>query len=1141
MAIVGEAHVIVRAITTGFQKDIDDAMNGITNKAQAAGVSLGSAFSSGASGGLSKLDQQALNTYKSINRLIEGGYYLQGAIAGLLPVVADLVGGLFALGAQAAAAAPALIVLPSVFSAIGQAAITAKLAFSGVSKAIGALSKKSKGGGGIDKLPGLLEKYANAQERAKNANTRVKKSYEALTEAQEAARESLQQLNFDAEDAAIAEQKASIELAKARETLLRVQDLPPNSAARKEAELAYAEADLNLRRAKDRNADLAKETETRNAAGVEGSKEVLNALEDITEAEKAQKKAIIEKAKAKKELDNAKAGKGGGGGGGDGADATAGLSKEAASFAKYIADLKPKLDELKASAGKDLFPALETAVGNLVTNLFPTLNKILGDTGKALGQSAIDFSKVVTEADNLKNLNTVAGTNKDTIGKLGKVAGNLYSVFLSLLSAADPLIRRFTDWLVVLTSGLKTTTEAKNKTGELTNTFNKAGDVVAQLGRILRTLGSAFMDMGKAATGPGSGGQLILDYFEKAAKKFKDFTSAGLKDGSLKEYFKNVATNFTKVLDILGKITGAFAKVGGKKSTGSFLDSIGKSIDILAPALEKLTDGGAGGAFGKFIEQIAEFLAATSDSGSIKVYFTILTTALGLLNSILTNPITSKILAIVAAVHGGRLAFSRFGKTINTAKDYIKGSIDSFKDMYDKTSNVRDGFKYARTQGDGFFGSIKAGIKNSKSFQKVFGQNSKVLSTYQSATNKAKTAFTALKDGAIKAKGMVMGLGKAIKSSTLFTKLSSAATKAWTAVQAAFNAVMAMNPIVLIVVAIVALIAIVVAAYFKFQWFRDFVDSVWDKIAAGLSFLWQNIIKPIFEAIGSVFGAVWGVIKVVFGAVWGAIKTSIEFVWNNIIKPIFEAIGSVFGAIWGAIKGAFDFVWGSVQAQISFSWNKIIKPIFEAFGAVFGAVWGVIKGAFDLVWGAIKTSIDFAWNRVIKPVFEAIGSVFGKIWDGIKGAFTRVWDFITGAIDKAKDIFSGITDAIKGAFKTAFNFVANIWNKTIGKIGFKAPSWLGGWEFNVPDIPLMAKGGVVSPRTGGTLAVIGEGGRPERVEPLDTDGLSQRDRAIITLLSGGRNTGGVNITVNPSPGMDEVELAALVSRQISFQLRRGAA
>lgn len=49
----------------------------------------------------------------------------------------------------------------------------------------------------------------------------------------------------------------------------------------------------------------------------------------------------------------------------------------------------------------------------------------------------------------------------------------------------------------------------------------------------------------------------------------------------------------------------------------------------------------------------------------------------------------------------------------------------------------------------------------------------------------------------------------------------------------------------------------------------------------------------------------------------------------------------------------------------------------------------------------------------------------------------------------------------------------------------------------------LAKGGTVMPSPGGTLATIGEAGRPERVEPLDPSGLSARDRAIIRELSGG--------------------------------------
>ena len=107
------------------------------------------------------------------------------------------------------------------------------------------------------------------------------------------------------------------------------------------------------------------------------------------------------------------------------------------------------------------------------------------------------------------------------------------------------------------------------------------------------------------------------------------------------------------------------------------------------------------------------------------------------------------------------------------------------------------------------------------------------------------------------------------------------------------------------------------------------------------------------------------------------------------------------------------------------------------------------------------------------------------------------------------------------------------------------PKWvpiIGGNQYQLAQIPRinlasLAEGGIVMPSMGGTIARIGEAGRPERVEPLDPDGLSKRDKAMIDRLSGG----GIQITVNPSPGMDERELAALVSRQLAFQLRKGAA
>jgi hypothetical protein len=55
-------------------------------------------------------------------------------------------------------------------------------------------------------------------------------------------------------------------------------------------------------------------------------------------------------------------------------------------------------------------------------------------------------------------------------------------------------------------------------------------------------------------------------------------------------------------------------------------------------------------------------------------------------------------------------------------------------------------------------------------------------------------------------------------------------------------------------------------------------------------------------------------------------------------------------------------------------------------------------------------------------------------------------------------------------------------------------------------------------------------------------GVTQRNGDAGTMVGGGGGSlmNSVNITVNPSPGMDETELAAMVSRELSAQMRRGA-
>ena len=94
------------------------------------------------------------------------------------------------------------------------------------------------------------------------------------------------------------------------------------------------------------------------------------------------------------------------------------------------------------------------------------------------------------------------------------------------------------------------------------------------------------------------------------------------------------------------------------------------------------------------------------------------------------------------------------------------------------------------------------------------------------------------------------------------------------------------------------------------------------------------------------------------------------------------------------------------------------------------------------------------------------------------------------------------------------------------------------------SIPRLAKGGTVMPSAGGSIVNVAEAGRPERVEPLDPSGLSQRDHAVIDKLvssMGGVGGGGISISVTQLPNENGEELAERIARILAFQQRKGGA
>jgi hypothetical protein len=212
-----------------------------------------------------------------------------------------------------------------------------------------------------------------------------------------------------------------------------------------------------------------------------------------------------------------------------------------------------------------------------------------------------------------------------------------------------------------------------------------------------------------------------------------------------------------------------------------------------------------------------------------------------------------------------------------------------------------------------------------------------------------------------------------------------------------------------------------------------------------------------------------------------------------------------------------------------------ILPVLTSFGnwasentAVFLTVAGVIGGiaaAILLINGAITvwtalttafTAVQTVFNAVLalNPVTLIVVGVLALIaalviaykrFEGFRNIVDTVFKFITGAVSGSIDLIKGYFSTLLGFYKGIFNTIASLWNNSIGKLSFKTPSWVpgfGGKGFDVPNIPMLAEGGIV---TRPTLAMIGEGGQPEAVIPLSKLGNMGGGNMYVTIQGGDPN------------------------------------
>ena len=204
-----------------------------------------------------------------------------------------------------------------------------------------------------------------------------------------------------------------------------------------------------------------------------------------------------------------------------------------------------------------------------------------------------------------------------------------------------------------------------------------------------------------------------------------------------------------------------------------------------------------------------------------------------------------------------------------------------------------------------------------------------------------------------------------------------------------------------------------------------------------------------------------------------------------------------------------------------------LAPVGEFAGAIGPLV--MIIPALTTGISGISTAMGLL-NLSMGPVLIAVLAITAAIaaailiwknWDEIVGFFKSTWDKVW---DKIEEPVKTAFDLIKGYINIWIDGINIIIGLLNSALSIKVPSWIPGiggkgMSMQIPEIPRLAKGGIVSSPT---IAMLGEAGK----------------EAVIPLSGTNSGLGGINITISGDVyGFDDFE--DKVSEAVRDGARRG--
>ena len=305
------------------------------------------------------------------------------------------------------------------------------------------------------------------------------------------------------------------------------------------------------------------------------------------------------------------------------------------------------------------------------------------------------------------------------------------------------------------------------------------------------------------------------------------------------------------------------------------------------------------------------------------------------------------------------------------------------------------------------------------------------VSIMRSIGDAVRNTFTFIKDTASWWGPFAAGIGIVVTAYNGWQKATMLVAAAHTFLEKASSAATKSN-IILTVVGLI--VGGLILAYEKVGWFRDFVDGALQAVGSAFTWLYENVIRPVWDGISQAVGGfiTWWNENFVPAVNDGVQEVGNVFTWlyENVIRPVWDGISQAVGGFitwWNenfvpALNGGLQAVGAAFQWFLTY----IVEPIWAVIKTAIVAAIAIILTVFD--------GLKWAFDNTLGPVFQWFyESIVKPVWDGVTqviNGFLSWWDTtFTPAMSTAVTNFGNVfTWLYESIVKPVWDWITQVIN-----------------------------------------------------------------------------------------------------------------